>query len=147
MSLRPLLIALLLVSGCSPSPTSSPDTVALAAARDRWNEIGAVDYTFTIELQCYCTPEMRGPFEVRVSASGTVVTREKSPVGAEWLVNVPTDADALFAFVEERLGQAGLRVEYDPASGLPTTAWSDPIPGAADDELGISVTTIEIETP
>jgi hypothetical protein len=30
-------------------------------------------------------------------------------------------------------------VTYDQATGLPLSVWSDPIPEAADDELGIEV--------
>jgi hypothetical protein len=147
MRLRRLLAVALLTAGCGATADADPAAAALADARARWGSLGASAYAFTVELQCFCTPEMRGPFEVSVAPDGTTVLREGELVGAEWLVSVPTDADALFAFVEERLGQAGLRAEYDPTSGLPTDAWSDPIPEAADDELGIRVTTIEIEAP
>ena len=74
-----------------------------------------------------------------------VVTREGQTVSPEWLTNVPTTAEELFTFVEERQNQKDFRAEFDQATGLPTKVWSDPIPEAVDDELGIIVSRIVIE--
>ncbi|MFM8628506.1 MAG: DUF6174 domain-containing protein [Candidatus Limnocylindrus sp.] len=147
MRLRSLFAVALLAAGCGATIGSDPATEALAGARARWSATGADAYSFIVELQCFCTSEMSGPFEVSVAPDGTTVMREGEVVGDEWLVNVPTDATELFAFVEERIGQADFRAEYDEMSGLPTAVWSDPLPGAVDDELGITVSQIEIDRP
>jgi hypothetical protein len=82
-----------------------------------------------------------GPFTVRVRDGVSAVTRtsDGSEVDPLILELLPLSAEELFAFVEERQEQASFRVTYDQATGLPLSVWSDPIPEAADDELGIEV--------
>ena len=82
-----------------------------------------------------------GPFTVRVRDGVSAVTRtsDGSEVDPLVLELLPLSAEELFAFVEERQAQASFRVTYDQATGLPLNVWSDPIPEAADDELGIEV--------
>jgi hypothetical protein len=82
-----------------------------------------------------------GPFTVRVRDGVSAVTRtsDGSEVDALILELLPLSAEELFTFVEERQEQASFRVTYDQATGLPLSVWSDPIPEAADDELGIEV--------
>ncbi|MFM9165496.1 MAG: DUF6174 domain-containing protein, partial [Candidatus Limnocylindrus sp.] len=50
----------------------------------------------------------------------------------------------LFQFAEERQDQASFRITYDQATGLPLSIWSDPIPEAADDELGVQVSDLTL---
>jgi hypothetical protein len=137
-------LALALITGCTPA---DPAAEALATARARWSELATDDYRFSVARDCYCIETWRGPFEVRVVDGVASVTRDGAPVAAELLDGLPTDAAALFAFAAERTGQAAFRAEYDPETGLPLSVWSDPIPEAADDELGISVELLEVSRP
>ena len=118
------------------------ETRAVWAARD----IG--DYDFTITRQCFCLETWTGPFSVRVRDGVSTVTRlsDGSEVEPMILEQLPLSAEELFAFAEERQEQASFRVTYDQATGLPLIIWSDPIPEAADDELGVEVSGF-IATP
>jgi len=143
-----LLVPLLgiFIAGCAEGVIPQGTITTIEQARSVWAARGSLNYTFTIELQCFCTAEMSGPFLVNVESGAVTVTREGSIVGPEWLSNVPTSAEALFAFVESRQNQKDFRATFDQTYGLPVDVWSDPIPGAADDELGIIVSGILVST-
>jgi hypothetical protein len=129
------------------SPTAAPSGAptgeinSLVEARAAWVRSGAANYDFVISRQCFCMLEYVGPFTVRVRDGVSAVTRtsDGSEVDPLILELLPLSAEELFAFVEERQAQASFRVTYDQAIGLPLSVWSDPIPEAADDELGIEV--------
>jgi hypothetical protein len=129
------------------SPTAAPSGAptgeinSLVEARAAWVRSGAANYDFVISRQCFCVETYVGPFTVRVRDGVSAVTRtsDGSEVDPLILELLPLSAEELFAFVEERQAQASFRVTYDQATGLPLSVWSDPIPEAADDELGIEV--------
>mgnify|MGYP003335256167 FL=1 len=147
-STKILIFALSIVclAGCSKVAEPSGKIETIEQARSAWAARGSLQYTFTVELQCFCTAEMRGPFLVNVENGAATVTREGSIVEPGWLSNVPTSADALFAFAASRRGQKDFRATFDQTYGLPVEVWSDPIPEAADDELGIIVSGISVST-
>jgi len=135
------------------SPTTSPSPSATASAtidgeidtldeaRAVWTTSGISNYRYTITRQCFCMETYIGPFAVQVQNGVSIATRlsDGSEVDPIILELLPLSAEELFAFVEERQAQASFRVTYDQATGLPLSVWSDPIPEAADDELGIEV--------
>ena len=125
----------------TPSGTPSGEIDSLDNARAAWAASGISNYDFTITRQCFCLETWIGPFAVRVRDGVSVVTRvsDGSEVEPMILEQLPLSAEELFAFAEERQEQASFRVTYDQATGLPLSIWSDPIPEAADDELGIEV--------
>ena len=124
-----------------PSGTPSGTVDSLETARATWAASDINDYDFTITRQCFCVETWIGPFAVQVRDGVSVVTRaiDGSKVEPMILEQLPLSAEELFQFAEERQGQASFRITYDQATGLPLSIWSDPIPGAADDELGIEV--------
>ena len=131
----------------SPSPSAAASATidgeidTLDEARAAWASSGISSYRYTITRQCFCVETYIGPFTVRVRNGVSTVTRtsDGSEVDPLILELLPLSAEELFAFVEERQAQASFRVTYDQAIGLPLSVWSDPIPEAADDELGIEV--------
>ena len=125
----------------TPSGTPSGEVNSLESARAAWAASGIGDYDFTITRQCFCLETWVGPFAVRVRDGVSVVTRvsDGSEVDPLILDQLPISAEELFQFAEERQEQASFRVTYDQATGLPLSIWSDPIPEAADDELGVLV--------
>ena len=125
----------------TPSGTPSGEIDALDEARSVWAASGISNYDFTITRQCFCLETWVGPFAVRVRDGVSTVTRlsDGSEVEPMILEQLPLSAEELFAFAEERQEQASFRVTYDQATGLPLSVWSDPIPEAADDELGVEV--------
>ena len=134
----------------SPVPSGTPggNVDSLETARATWAASGIGDYNFTITRQCFCLETWIGPFAVRVRDGVSTVTRlsDGSEVEPIILEQLPLSAEELFQFAEERQEQASFRVTYDQATGLPLSIWSDPIPEAADDELGIEVSGF-IATP
>ena len=124
-----------------PSTTPAGEIDALDEARAAWASSGAANYDFTITRQCFCMEEYVGPFTVRVRSGVSTVTysSDGSAVDPDVLRQLPVNAEELFQFAEERQAQASFRVGFDQATGLPLSVWSDPIPEAADDELGVLV--------
>jgi hypothetical protein len=125
----------------TPSATPAGEVDTLDEARTAWASSGINNYDFTISRQCFCTEEYIGPFAVRVRNGVSTVTRSSdgSEVDPLILSLLPLSAEELFRFAEERQDQASFRVTYDQSTGLPLSVWSDPIPEAADDELGVLV--------
>ena len=149
LALLTVAIAACASPSTTPSPSLSPvpggtpsGTVdSLETARAAWAASGISDYDFTITRQCFCVETWIGPFAVRVRDGVSVVTRvsDGNEVDPLILDQLPISAEELFQFAEERQEQASFRVTYDQATGLPLSIWSDPIPEAADDELGVEV--------
>ena len=129
------------LASVTPSTTPAGEIDSLEEARAAWSSSGINNYDFTITRQCFCIEEYAGPFTVRVRDGISAVTRSSdgSEVDPLILNLLPLSAEELFQFAEERQDQASFRVTYDQATGLPLSVWSDPIPQAADDELGIEV--------
>jgi hypothetical protein len=139
------LVTLALAACANPKTTPSTTPVGaidtLDEARAAWASSGINNYDFTITRQCFCMEEYAGPFAVRVRDGVSTVTRSSDGNEVDPLILnlLPLSAEELFRFAEERQDQASFRVTYDQATGLPLSVWSDPIPEAADDELGIMV--------
>ena len=139
------LVTLALAACANPKTTPSTTPVGaidtLDEARAAWASSGINNYDFTITRQCFCMEEYAGPFAVRVRDGVSTVTRSSDGNEVDPLIlnPLPLSAEELFRFAEERQDQASFRVTYDQATGLPLSVWSDPIPEAADDELGIMV--------
>ena len=129
------------LASVTPSATPVGEIDALEEARAAWASSGINNYDFTITRQCFCVVEYVGPFTVRVRSGVSTVTysSDGSAVDPDVLRQLPVSAEELFQFAEERQAQASFRVEFDQATGLPLSVWSDPIPEAADDELGVLV--------
>ena len=129
------------LASVTPSTTPAGEIDALDEARAAWASSGAANYDFVISRQCFCVVGYVGPFTVRVRSGASTVTysSDGSAVDPDVLRQLPVNAEELFQFVEDRQGQASFRVGFDQATGLPLSVWSDPIPEAADDELGVLV--------
>ena len=129
------------LASVTPSTTPAGEIDALGEARAAWASSGAANYDFVISRQCFCVVGYVGPFTVRVRSGASTVTysSDGSAVDPDVLRQLPVNAEELFQFAEDRQDQASFRVGFDQATGLPLSVWSDPIPEAADDELGVLV--------
>ncbi|MFM8915548.1 MAG: DUF6174 domain-containing protein [Candidatus Limnocylindrus sp.] len=131
----------------TPSITPSGEIDSIDEARAVWGASGIADYTYTISRDCFCTSEWSGPFAVQVRDGVSTVTRVSdgsAVIAPTILEQLPLSAEDLFQFAEERQDQASFRITYDQATGLPLSIWSDPIPEAADDELGVQVSDLTL---
>lgn len=115
----------------------------LAAARQRWADVGVEEYRMVVELSCQVCPN--GPVEVEVVA-GDVVSLE--PQGPE----VATDAldfrdlsvDGIFDDIAATITTGDVvEATYDPEFGHPVTANLDPDPVWVDEERVYKVTEFE----
>ena len=129
------------LASVTPSTTPAGEIDTLDEARAAWASSGAANYDFVISRQCFCVVGYVGPFTVRVRSGASTVTysSDGSAVDPDVLRQLPVNAEELFQFAEERQAQASFRITFDQATGLPLSIWSDPIPEAADDELGVLV--------
>jgi len=130
----------------TPSITPSGEIDSINEARAVWAASGIADYAYTIRRDCFCVETWIGPFAVQVRDGVSTVTRvsDGSEVEPIILEQLPLSAEELFLFAEERQDQASFRITYDQATGLPLSIWSDPIPEAADDELGVQVSDLTL---
>ncbi|HYE96219.1 MAG TPA: DUF6174 domain-containing protein [Rubricoccaceae bacterium] len=142
---RPLLLVLfLLANGCAiliGGPGAGGRTPRdLAQARARWERAGLDDYTFTLQRNCFCPEEYRGPFEVQVENDRIVrVTREGQPAD-QHVAQVPT-IEELFGLLEGAYAGSAERVvaTYDAALGYPVEFFIDESTQIADEEIGYHV--------
>jgi hypothetical protein len=140
-----LLLVTFLIIGCAP--TTSPltgDRAGLEAAVARWGDLGASRYQFSLQIDCYCLEEYRGPFLVEVDGETVAISRAGVAVSEEVRAALPLPVEALFARVRARLDDVSLRLVFDQTTGLPIEFYSDPIPAAADDEWGFHLDAIVI---
>jgi len=146
-SLFLLALLPLLAFGCTPrmappTPTgpvqgAGPDD--LAEARARWEAADIDNYTYTIERQCFCPEQYRGPFAVKVEGGEiTEATWSGGPAGED--VQIPT-VEELFRRVAEAYAEGAdeVRVTYDGPRGYPTVVWIDESRQMADEEVGYTV--------
>ena len=147
---RPLALLLLLAAAsCSdqgPPPGVDEEIVANYVL---WQATRPASYRYTVERQCFCSEEWRGPVVVEV-VGDQVVARSYAGTGAP----VPTDAaevfpsvDGLYRILEDAV-QAGahqIQVTWDSATGLPLSFWIDYEERVADEEQGYQI--VALPTP
>jgi hypothetical protein len=116
-----------------PAPVG-PDTDALEAARDLWDDAGITEYAYTVTMVCECTDEAVGPRRVTVRDGELVATT---------YFGLPTDltghtAEDLFALIAASIAAgAENQVSYDAAKGFPTVVRLDVPSLAADGGLDL----------
>jgi uncharacterized protein DUF6174 len=105
-----------------------------AGQRALWASQAIRSYTFTIERQCFCPEDYRGPFDVTViQGVATLVTFHGGVAVADRVQDLPKTMEAAFDLV-----LANVAVEpdvvYDDRFGFPLRIALDPIKNAIDDE-------------
>lgn len=125
-------------------PNDSPEAAELTDAEARWAATGATSYRFTLVRSCYCLDEWTGPFDVTVVDGVPSVTRLGVAVDPMIAAELPLTAELLFAHLRAHLDDADYRATFDAATGFPLSFWSDPIPEAADDELGLDTSNLQL---
>lgn len=124
-------------------PTTTPgaaDDVALAAyetARQQWDAADVRSYTFTLQRNCFCPPEFRGPFEITVF-DGNVTEALYEGAAAEDGVEITVDE--VFDEIEQALKQGVLtEISYDATDGHPVEVRLDLSAIAADGGLSLDL--------
>jgi hypothetical protein len=131
---RAALVAAVAAGTLAPAVGANPAS-DLAVARERWAARDARDYSYRVQVSCFCTPDLRRPTTVRVVRGKP----RSTPTAFRPYDTVPE----LFALVKDALETADeVEVTYAPNTGIPIKLEVDYIRMAADDEISIRITRI-----
>ena len=125
---------------------TEPSMAAAETALSTWNAGGIDDYTYTLDVICFCT--ISGRFQVTV-ADGEVVEVTSAETGAVDLESpdnfMTYDVEGLFALIGDWGGQTAdnMLAAFDPELGYPVEIRIDSITNAIDDELTFFVSDFE----
>jgi anaerobic selenocysteine-containing dehydrogenase len=128
--------AALVAALAAAAPAAAADEgTRLAKARERWAEQHALDYTFRIQVTCFCP--RRDPVKIRV--------RDGKPRGTPARLRGFDTIEELFTRIGEELDRGGdPGVRYAARTGAPRHFDADPAPRAIDDEYAITVRRVRI---
>lgn len=138
-----ILLVVVPTAVCSPQEPQNPLLIELEANRERWADLGLLDYDLTLFRGCFCLVESIGPVTVRVR-NGEIVSQRYTetgmPVPEQHAVFFPA-VEGLFDVILESIesGADHVTVTYDSNTGAPAEIFIDSIEGAVDDELTITV--------
>lgn len=146
-SLLLLFVVLLIGLTACRSAGQSPQGM-LNRNQNRWNDQELSHYLFTLQVGCFCMPEITRPVQIEVR-DGTVVG--KSYVEDGQLVSndffEPYDTiDELFEVIQEAIDSEAdvIDIAYHPDYGYPEQISLDPIKDAFDDEVVYRVMAFEV---
>lgn len=106
-----------------------------AEARERWAVTDALDYTFRIQVMCFCP--RRDPVKIRV--------RDGKPRGTPARLRQFDTIEELFGRIDEELDRGGdPKARYSARTGAPRRFQADPLPNAADDEYDVTIRKVRI---
>jgi hypothetical protein len=141
-----VLAALLTASlaGCIASlgPRDADDRMRdLVAARARWNQFGASNYTMDVQLLCFCPTEGVATVTVAGGRVTSVIVKDTGrPVNA-FMLNAYRTVEGLFDQLEDAIERDAhrLEAEYDAHAGFPLRFYIDYSANVADEESGIEI--------
>ena len=141
------LIVLLTVMSCAGAVPGK-----LTASEKLWNDRGLINYDFTLERQCFCPEDWRGPVNIQVR-NGDAVSVKYVSNGASVTEGKFDNADTiakLFTMLKNAYNGKGdfgqkadtITVTYDGRTGYPMTFYIDVSQTIADEEQGYTVTNL-----
>ena len=124
----------------SGQAASGDDRATLRSNREMWRSRGTEEYTLIYQINCFCTPESRGPFEVLVKDGSIVSVKYDGEVVDPEGRNFYT-IDGLFGLLDEAIDRPADKIDvtYDKRLGYPTEFYIDYSFGMADEEMGATV--------
>ena len=131
----------------SPTPDLSDSTMAqLLRAKSRWERRGIGSYTYRAAWQCFCLQEYVAQVDVRV-ANGQVAEVTFAEPGFSGPVPDPQrfgPVTDLFAFIMDAIDEKAFRidVQFHPELGYPIKTFVDYDERIADEERGITISTL-----
>jgi hypothetical protein len=134
----------------TPSPPASVSEADLAAAKAMWEKSAITNYTYRLEILCFCFFEHGLPITVTVVngattsmtwADGTAVTNP------DLSFPIFTDAstiDRMFARLQQsRQTSYVTQAVFDGTLGYPTSVSINPVANIADEEVGYKVSGLK----
>ncbi|UCD09321.1 MAG: hypothetical protein JSU79_01370 [Dehalococcoidales bacterium] len=142
-----VLLTLLAAISCASSvPRELTDKEKL------WKDQELEDYDFTLERQCFCPEDWRGPvnIEVRDGTAVSVTYQSDGSVVTEGKFDEVDTIDKLFTLLNNAYAGKGdfeqkadsVDVTYDEQMGFPATLYIDVSQLMADEEQGYTVTNL-----
>ncbi len=134
------------MSGACSDPVSGQQR-ELDANRGLWSDENITEYTYTLQISCFCPPEITQPVVVRVSQDSilsVVSVASGEPVEGSLVGNFYTVED-LFDVVQDAIdGEAHeLSVTYDADLHYPTSIVIDYDERAIDEELALTASQLK----
>ena len=143
------VLVALAAAACSTLPPatlgpSGPIAARAASQRLVWSSQNIRSYTFSIERQCLCPEDVRGPFDVTVVEGGATHVRYQGGVAvADRIQNLPKTMEALFELVLANVATEP-DIVYDDRFGFPLRVALDPMKNAIDDEVTYVVSNFHV---
>jgi hypothetical protein len=133
--MRTLLLVSLLVLVALPASAAADELSDLRAAQERWVAADIHDYTFRIQIGCFCPTNITKPRDVKVS--------NDKPVDPPKHVRSYSTVPRLFRVVQHAINAdaASLTVTYGK-TGLPRRIFIDYDEQIADEELGLTASRL-----
>jgi len=144
-----ILIVIFLISGCSNELSAAKKQLRENQEKwDRQSELFDRDYTYTIQIGCFCPEDIRAPVNVSVMDGETkfvVYQKNGQPVTND-IFNRINSVENLFKIVQEAIDSEAdkLTVEYDVNLGYPKHISIDPIKDAVDEEHAYTISDFAI---
>jgi hypothetical protein len=143
-------LALLTLLGAVSCTNSIPQE--LTSSEKLWKDQGMNNYDFTLERQCFCPEDWRGPVNIQVR-NGTAVSVTYVSGGAAVTEGKFDNADTvpkLFTILKNAYAGKGvfeqkadtINVTYNTQFGYPTTFYIDVSQTIADEEQGYTITNL-----
>jgi hypothetical protein len=139
-----LCLALVAVlAACTKTPPASAG--ADDPHRAAWNAAGLTNYSWKVNLQCFC-PKIR--YTVTVvdgKPTDVILDGEPTDIGSKRLEGLPLTVNDLFERIDEAHAKDAVEVDvtYDPDLGYPAHLYVDISRNAADEEIDYTVTSFE----
>jgi hypothetical protein len=134
-----LLLVLLLPAACkSVVPSEFTKNEKL------WDSKNLLDYNFTLQRNCFCPEDRRGPVDIQVRngiPTSIVYPATGAAANADFFSDVDT-VDEIMAILKKAYTDKAARVDvtYDAVNGFPLTIYIDVSELMADEEQGYNVT-------
>jgi len=142
-----ILTAALAAASCDSSPSAvgclsdyRAVDQALRQNRARWDGQRAASYEYVFERVCFCAPDARGPFRVRVENDRIVRSQPADTFSAA--LTIPQ----VFDVIQEAMGRRActIDVRYDASAGFPAEVFIDYVSLAADEEMGFRISDVVV---
>ncbi|HEX5018008.1 MAG TPA: DUF6174 domain-containing protein [Actinomycetes bacterium] len=127
----------------TPAPPEGLDAQA-EAAWTRWHEQEMDDYSYRLDVGCFCPAIHNVKVEVQDDHVVTLGGEDYRAAQVIGFADSEPTIEALFAVLGRALSKADdVEVAYDPDTGVPTSISVDWIANAIDDEIGYQISVPE----
>ena len=150
--LRSLLAVMVLFTVLVAISCTSSIPRELTDNKNLWEDQDLENYDFTLERQCFCPEDWRGPvnIEVRNGTAVSVTYQSDGTVVTEGKFDDVDTIDKLFTLLNNAFAGKGdfkqkadsVDVTYDEQMGYPVTLYIDVSQLMADEEQGYTVTNL-----